>query len=149
MLANPTKSNKRDELQCIHGVIRWNCAKNDLVVSDGIIPVVDYYRVFVNGRLIGKTKTMSYCLKRSEISDRRSDVEKTGKTHSYVVLIQPVTIFGTSIPLQQCTPFTLSFSPVYSLLVTNTTLSLWEETSLCRSQNVFSLHRNQIDHISH
>lgn len=64
LLQNPQQSNRQQALQCRHGLLRWYCAKQEWVTAEGMIPIVDYWRVYVNGKLVGKTKTMSYALKK-------------------------------------------------------------------------------------
>lgn len=56
--------NKKDALQYRYGVIHWQCDKKDIVLSDGIMPIVDFYRVYLNGKYYGKTKTMSLSIRK-------------------------------------------------------------------------------------
>lgn len=65
MLQNPVVRNKQDALRNQYGVLRWQVKVRDLVLEDGVMPIVDYFRVFIDGRYYGKTKTMSFCLKKS------------------------------------------------------------------------------------
>ena len=64
VLPEPSVSNKQQALQCVHGVLRWDCAKKDLILPEGIVPVVDFWRIFVNGQLEGVTRITSFCLKK-------------------------------------------------------------------------------------
>lgn len=65
MLQNPVVRNKQDALRNQYGVLRWQVKARDLVLEDGVMPIVDYFRVFIDGRYCGKTKSMSFCLKKS------------------------------------------------------------------------------------
>ena len=43
------------------------------------MPIVDFFRVFGNGRYLGKTKTMSFCLRKSREGDGRSGNRARGE----------------------------------------------------------------------
>lgn len=79
MLPNPAVRNKQDALRNQYAVLRWQVKNADLVLEDGIMPIVDYFRVFGNGRYLGKTKTMSFCLRKSREGDGRSGNRARGE----------------------------------------------------------------------
>ena len=79
MLPNPAVRNKQNALHNQYAVLRWQVKNADLVLEDGIMPIVDYFRVFGNGRYLGKTKTMSFCLRKSREGDGRSGNRARGE----------------------------------------------------------------------
>ena len=46
---------------------KLQCDKKDIVLPDGIMPIIDYFRVYVNGKYYGKTKTTSISLRKRKI----------------------------------------------------------------------------------
>lgn len=98
-LENPVAKNKKEALQFQYSVIHWQCDRKDIILSDGIMPIVDFFRVYVNGTYFGKTKTMNISIRKRIGLPRRQ----------YSVVIQPVTIFGTSPALSKCRVTKISF----------------------------------------
>ena len=92
-----------------YAVLRWQVKNADVVLEDGIMPIVDYFRVYGNGRYLGKTKMMSFCLKRSRKGGVRLEIGLGEKKKTMTVIVQPVTIFGSSTPLTKCNSYNVVF----------------------------------------
>lgn len=88
VLANPPQRNKQEELQCSYGVLRWQAAIKEVNTGEAMVPVVDFWRVFVDGKYWGKTRSLSFCLKKSEkregevMSRSGSQAEEVRDRHS-------------------------------------------------------------------
>ena len=65
VLANPPQRNKQEELQCSYGILRWQAVVKEINTGEAMVPVVDFWRVFVDGKYWGKTRSYSFCLKKS------------------------------------------------------------------------------------
>lgn len=59
----------QEALQYQYCVLHWQCDKKDIVLPDGIMPIIDYFRVYVNGKYYGKTKTTNISLRKRKIKE--------------------------------------------------------------------------------
>ena len=64
-LQNPIGPNKKDALQCCYGFMQWDLPRREVVSDNRYVPIIDFWRVYVNGKYWGKTKTRSFCLRKS------------------------------------------------------------------------------------
>lgn len=140
MLQNPVVRNKQDALQNQYGVLRWQVKARDLVLEDGVMPIVDYFRVFIDGRYCGKTKTTSFCLKKSMLICEilRNRIERQEEENDRDCSARhPLRLFRPSHEVQLHLYCVLIKSHIVLLAIKQTHFksTLWEKASLCRTRN--------------
>ena len=140
MLQNPVVRNKQDALQNQYGVLRWQVKARDLVLEDGVMPIVDYFRVFIDGRYCGKTKTTSFCLKKSVLICEilRNRIERQEEENDRDCPARhPLRLFRPSHEVQLHLYCVLIKSHIVLLAIKQTHFksTLWEKASLCRTRN--------------
>lgn len=75
VLSNPPQRNKQEALQCSYGILRWQAVVKEVNTGEAMVPVVDFWRVFVDGKYWGKTRSLSFCLRKSGREEGNGDDE--------------------------------------------------------------------------